>query len=97
MIVRHGTRYPGEKDIKSMKENLPVLRRNVIEKFQSNYSKLSKSFIHQLKGWKIDFDIHDSKILDSEGENEMTDLADRMQTRFPFIFRDSYDNQMYKV
>lgn len=31
MIVRHGTRYPGSKIIRKMRERLPVLRDSVIQ------------------------------------------------------------------
>jgi hypothetical protein len=31
MIVRHGTRYPGSKVIRKMKERLPMLRDSVIQ------------------------------------------------------------------
>jgi len=31
MIIRHGTRYPGSKVIRKMKERLPILRDSVIQ------------------------------------------------------------------
>lgn len=47
MIVRHGTRYPGSKIIRKMRERLPELRDTVIQNHKLKQGK------HFLELWEV--------------------------------------------
>ena len=96
-MVRHGTRFPGKKHIKSMVKNLPELQKKIIENFKSKNSQLSADSIEDFTKWKLYFDSTYAMNLAEEGEYELTDLAERMQARFPTIFPDNFDGELYKV
>lgn len=51
----------------------------------------------KLKKWKYNVSEEDQKKLTHEGEEEMLNLAKRMQNRFPSVFSRDYSNSSYKV
>lgn len=51
----------------------------------------------KLKKWKYNVSEEDQKKLTHEGEDEMLNLAKRMQNRFPSVFSRDYSNSSYKV
>lgn len=95
-LIRHGTRYPRREQILDFIEELPKIRNLIIENFHNNKTKLNEPEIAKLSKWKITFGPEYSKTLAEEGENEMIDLAERFQSRFPRILNQNYDNKTYK-
>ncbi|XP_021914875.1 multiple inositol polyphosphate phosphatase 1-like isoform X2 [Zootermopsis nevadensis] len=96
MIVRHGTRYPGSKIIRKMRERLPVLRDSVIQNHKLKRGRLCNEEIAALQTWSSHVEETDEKRLAHEGEDEMVELAERFQNRFPQILPDVYTNSTFK-
>lgn len=97
MIVRHGTRFPSRNLITEIHDKLPQIRDNVLKNYQSANSYLSKLQLDLLRNWKASMHEQDEKILAHEGEDEMINLAERMQLRLPEILPNIYSNSSYKV
>ncbi|XP_051168153.1 multiple inositol polyphosphate phosphatase 1 isoform X2 [Leptopilina boulardi] len=95
-LIRHGTRYPKRKQILSFIEKLPEIKNLILENFRLNKTTLTVSSALKFTKWKVTFDLNQSKTLAEEGENEMIDLAERFQSRFPSILIKNYDNTTYK-
>ncbi|XP_031781275.1 multiple inositol polyphosphate phosphatase 1 isoform X2 [Nasonia vitripennis] len=96
LVVRHGTRYPGKKHVKPMIKKLPKLKKKIVQSNNQNNSELSHDTIEKFNKWTLSFDEKQTMILANEGENELIDLAERMQSRFPNILVDNYDPELYK-
>lgn len=96
MIVRHGTRYPGSKVIRKMKERLPILRDSVIQNHKLKRGQLCKEEIAALLAWSPHVEEADEKRLAHEGEDEMVELAERFQNRFPQILPEVYTNSTFQ-
>lgn len=96
LILRHGTRYPGKKYIPSMIEKLPKLQKIILDNYKENESEFTDEDIDLFKGWKITFNEDDIMKLAEEGENEMIDIGERYQSRFPTLMPEIYDNQTYR-
>ncbi|KAF5307959.1 hypothetical protein FQR65_LT06526 [Abscondita terminalis] len=90
MILRHGTRNPTAKLIKQMKEDLRMIRDEILL-----YSDLNRYQREALKTWQIRLNTNDANTLAEEGKLEMFLLARRMQKRFPSMFPLTYSNQTY--
>lgn len=96
LIIRHGTRFPGKKVTARMVQSLPKLQRDIIERYKSNESMLPPDAIDDLIKWKLSVAIGDEMKLVEEGERELTDLAERFQSRFPTLLPEIYANQTFK-
>jgi hypothetical protein len=96
-MIRHGTRFPGKNHIISMKNNLPQLQKKIVKNLKKNNPKLFHDLIDNFNKWKLSFNDSDAMYLSDEGMNELIDLAERMQTRFPKLFVDDYSKDLYKV
>ncbi|XP_076289898.1 multiple inositol polyphosphate phosphatase 1 [Lasioglossum baleicum] len=96
LIVRHGTRYPGTKYLPSMIEKLPKLQQIILDNYQKGETNLNDEDIALFKDWKITFVENDTMRLADEGGNEMIDLAERYQSRFPSLMPEVYSNKTYR-
>lgn len=96
LIIRHGTRYPGKKYVPSLLYSLPKLKNIILNKYKENKTELTLEEASLLSTWKVPFAENDTMRLSEEGENEMIDLAERYQSRFPSLMPEAYDNQTYK-
>lgn len=97
LILRHGTRYPGKKYIPRMINELPQLQRIILENYENNITSLSSDDAALFKKWKPSFTQRNMMKLTTEGENEMIDLGERYQARFPSLMPEAYNNRTYKV
>lgn len=59
--------------------------------------RLRNSDLHALRKWKLKVDDTKEKILTHEGEDEMIDLAERLQIRFPSLLPSTYSNTTFYV
>ncbi|CAK9812393.1 Multiple inositol polyphosphate phosphatase 1 [Anthophora quadrimaculata] len=96
LVIRHGTRYPGKKYISSMIERLPQLQKIILDNYERNKTDLTEEDAASFKDWKISFNEDDIMKLAEEGENELIDLGERYQSRFPTLMPEVYDNQTYR-
>ncbi|XP_043496791.1 multiple inositol polyphosphate phosphatase 1-like [Polistes fuscatus] len=96
LILRHGTRYPGKKHVSHMTKDLLKLKEIILNNYKMNETNLSHDIIINLANWKMRFTENDTMNLAEEGENEMIDLGERYQSRFPTIMPETYDNKTYK-
>ncbi|XP_078044814.1 multiple inositol polyphosphate phosphatase 1 [Augochlora pura] len=96
LVVRHGTRYPGQKYVLPMIEMLPKLQQNILDNYQKGETTLNDEDIDLLKDWKITFTENDIMRLADEGGNEMIDLAERYQSRFSSLMPEIYSNKTYR-
>lgn len=62
-----------------------------------NKTNLTHDTIIKLSNWKLGFTKNDMMNLAKEGENEMIDLGERYQSRFPTIMPEIYNKRSYKV
>ncbi|CAL1684595.1 unnamed protein product [Lasius platythorax] len=96
LILRHGTRYPGKKYIPRMINDLPQLQRIILENYENNITSLSADDAALFKKWKLSITQRNMMKLAVEGENEMIDLGERYQARFPSLMPEAYNNQTYR-
>lgn len=97
MIIRHGTRNPGAKMIRKMRERLPELKEEILENHKNDIGNICKGDLKYLYGWLPHVEEIHEKHLTYEGEDEMVELAERFQKRFPNILPETYSNSSYKV
>ncbi|KYN27390.1 PREDICTED: multiple inositol polyphosphate phosphatase 1 [Trachymyrmex cornetzi] len=96
LIFRHGTRYPGKKYIPRMIEDLPELQHVILKNYENGATNLSADEAALFKKWKLTFTQGNMMKLAVEGENEMIDLGERYQARFPSLMPEAFNNQTYK-
>ncbi|XP_033225689.1 multiple inositol polyphosphate phosphatase 1 [Belonocnema kinseyi] len=96
LFIRHGTRFPDKKYAIRMIEEFPELQKLILTNFDANKTTLEASQVAKLAKWKMHFEKDDSKNIAEEGENEMIDLAERFQSRFPQLLKKDYTNNTYK-
>lgn len=97
MLIRHGTRNPGEKMILKIKTTLISLRTAILSNHNQTRGSLCDTDLAKLALWYPQIEIADQKRLVHEGEDEMVDLAERIQHRFPDLIPDDYSNSSFKV
>lgn len=51
--------------------------------------------MERLKFWHLNVSLKDNNKLVTEGEDELLELAERMQKRFPQLITDTYDPNLY--
>ncbi|KAK3930957.1 Multiple inositol polyphosphate phosphatase 1 [Frankliniella fusca] len=95
-MIRHGTRYPSVKIIKRMNDRLPVLRDLIVKVHEDGRGNLCEGEIHQLLKWTPQLKEEDEKKLTHEGEDELLELGERFQKRFPELLPETYSNSSYK-
>lgn len=95
MVIRHGTRNPSAAFIERMKDRLPEIRNLILENNPEPTQFLRYTDLYAFQKWKIKLRTSDEKRLTHEGEDEMLQLAERMQARFPNILRPIYSNTSY--
>ncbi|XP_073834052.1 multiple inositol polyphosphate phosphatase 2 [Musca autumnalis] len=91
-IIRHGTRNPSKKIIKQAKIKLTALKEELLTKGDA---ELCPKFFEHLKVWSFNVSTEEEKYLVAEGEDELIELAERMQNRFPTLLADEYDPQTF--
>lgn len=77
-----------------MNNRLIEIRDQIIE---SPDSKICFNDLLQLRTWIPEVDPKESKFLVMEGEDELLELAERFQNRFPDLLKDVYHNSSYRV
>lgn len=80
-----------------MIEKLPKLRQIILDNYETGKTDLTAEEADLFKNWTIIFIEDDIMKLAIEGENEMIDLGERYQSRFPTLMPEIYDNKTYKV
>ena len=58
---------------------------------------LCSDIVRQLSKWTPEVENTDEKKLTHEGEDELLELAERFQRRFPKLLPEIYSNSSYKV
>ncbi|XP_011883684.1 PREDICTED: uncharacterized protein LOC105570842, partial [Vollenhovia emeryi] len=96
LILRHGTLYPGKKYIPRMIDDLPELQHVILKNHANGATNLSADDVALFRGWKLPFGRGHMMKLALEGENEMIDLGERYQARFPSLMPEAFDNRTYK-
>ena len=91
-VIRHGTRNPSAKMIRKMSTDLYKFRDEIL-----NNSLICDNDKKLFKSWKCDLKEDQEKLLVLEGEDEMINLAERIQNRFPGLLSERYENSSYKV
>lgn len=90
--IRHGTRNPSKKVIKQAKSKLTALKEELLTKEDT---ELCPKFFENLRTWSFNISADEEKYLVAEGEDELIELAERMQNRFPTLLAEEYDPQMF--
>ncbi|XP_015031938.2 multiple inositol polyphosphate phosphatase 1 [Drosophila willistoni] len=92
--IRHGTRMPSKSVIARAQERLTVIQDMLLQQAKP---KLCAKELEQLRKWSWQHfnPEDDEKLLMAEGENELIELAERMQLRFPSLLPDPYDPDWY--
>lgn len=97
LILRHGTRYPGKKDVPRIINELPQLQHMILRNYENNITSLSVDDAALFEKWKLPLAQRDMMKLTEEGQNEMIDLGERYQARFPSLMPEAFNNQTYRV
>lgn len=58
---------------------------------------LTEEQLKKLEQWTSDMPVEQEKYLTLEGQDEMILLAERVQTKFPHIVKQIYDNNTFQV
>ncbi|GLV32949.1 Multiple inositol polyphosphate phosphatase 2 [Carabus blaptoides fortunei] len=82
--------------INDMTENLPRLRDQILSNSATSKVQLTEHALRAIRDWHVQINADDEKLLTHEGEDEMLNLAERMQLRYPTILSDIYSNTSYK-
>lgn len=77
-----------------MKNRLIEIRDQIVE---SHSSKICFNDLLNLRAWNPEVDPKEAKFLVMEGEDELLELAERFQNRFPSLLSDVYHNSSYRV
>ncbi|XP_011170916.1 multiple inositol polyphosphate phosphatase 1 isoform X2 [Solenopsis invicta] len=96
LILRHGTRYPGKKYMPHMVDDLPELQHVILKNYANGVINMSADDVALFRKWKLSFAQGNAMKLAVEGENEMIDLGERYQARFPILMPEAFNNQTYK-
>ncbi|XP_062141359.1 multiple inositol polyphosphate phosphatase 1-like isoform X2 [Drosophila sulfurigaster albostrigata] len=94
-IIRHGTRNPSKSVILHAKTRLVELQSLILQQTKPP-AHLCADDLKQLRRWNWDhIEPDDEKLLVAEGEDELIELAERMQLRFPKLLPDLYNPEWY--
>ena len=91
-VIRHGTRNPSKKVIAQIKIQLKSLRDSILSSKNSN---LCPKHLESLRKWNFTVLEEEEKYLVAEGEDELIELAERMQNRFPKLMPEVYNPKQY--
>ncbi|KAM8719677.1 hypothetical protein ACLKA7_005841 [Drosophila subpalustris] len=92
-IIRHGTRNPSKSVILHAQKRLVELQAQLLQQSQPN---LCPDDLRQLRRWSWEhIEPDDEKFLVAEGEDELIELAERMQLRFPQLLPDLYNPEWF--
>ncbi|XP_004524101.2 multiple inositol polyphosphate phosphatase 1 [Ceratitis capitata] len=91
-VIRHGTRNPSKEHIEGTKFRLVQLKEQILKNPQT---KLCPEELIRLRFWNFNISSEEEKYLTAEGEDELQELAERMQNRFPNLLVDEYDPDLY--
>ncbi|EDW05961.1 multiple inositol polyphosphate phosphatase 1 isoform X2 [Drosophila mojavensis] len=92
-IIRHGTRNPSKSVILQAKERLSEIQTQILAQSESN---LCDDELKRLRRWSWShIEPDDEKLLVAEGEDELIELAERFQLRFPKLLPDLYDPEWF--
>lgn len=80
-----------------MINELPQFQHIILKNYENNITNLSAGDAALFKKWKLSLTQRDMMKLATEGENEMIDLGERYQARFPSLMPETFNNQTYKV
>ncbi|KAJ6636219.1 Multiple inositol polyphosphate phosphatase 1 [Pseudolycoriella hygida] len=92
-VIRHGTRNPKRKIIDAINIKLTNIRNEIIER---RNPKLCPQDIERLRSWESQINVDEEKHLTYEGNDELLQLAERVQNRFPSILPEQFDESSYK-
>lgn len=80
-----------------MIDELPRIQRIILKNYANNATNLPADVAALFEQWNLQITQHDMMKLAPEGENEMIDLGERYQARFPSLMPEAYSNETYKV
>lgn len=95
MLTRHGTRYPGKKEINNIKNILPGLQSSIIENAEKRGNvSLCEEDLELLKTWIVDpyLSTETSKYLSKQGERDLESLGKRIKGSFPELLENDSDD-----
>ncbi|EDW52981.1 multiple inositol polyphosphate phosphatase 1 [Drosophila sechellia] len=93
-IIRHGTRNPSESVILQAQNRLSEIKKRILDQ---TTPPICTAELKKLRQWHW---MHlnateDEKLLVAEGEDELIELAERMQRRFPDLLPELYNPEWY--
>ncbi|XP_053996568.1 multiple inositol polyphosphate phosphatase 1-like [Hylaeus anthracinus] len=100
MLARHGTRYPGRKEIKSMKKKLSELQDDIIDNHKKHgRGGLCKESIKMLKKWKVNPDLSKDtqKYLTEQGEEDLKLMGARYKDYFPELLQSNSSKYKFRA
>jgi len=85
-VVRHGTRYPMKEFMNNFRQ-LKQLRVKILEAVDEGQSLLCNGDVKELKMWKFQFNVEQSRQLHPEGKKDMRSLGERWLVRLPELLK----------
>lgn len=95
-MIRHGTRNPSNDIIRRMNDHLPSLRDKIVLHHKEGKGSLCGDEVRQLSKWAPGLEESENKKLTHEGEDELIELGERFQKRFPELLPEIYSNSSFK-
>lgn len=97
LLMRHGTRYPSERNFQALNSKIPMIKEAILNKCKAGQCLLTEEQLKYFVDWKFNVEINQAVLLAPEGKNELIQLAKRFQSRFPTLLPKQYTNDTYKV
>ncbi|XP_016976716.1 multiple inositol polyphosphate phosphatase 1 [Drosophila rhopaloa] len=93
-IIRHGTRNPSESVILKAQNRLSEIKKLILDQPKP---PICSAELKKLRHWSWNHlnATEDEKLLVAEGEDELIELAERMQHRFPDLLPELYSPEWY--
>lgn len=80
-----------------MKDKLPVLRDAILKNHKEKRGSLCEDDLENLEDWEFRANVTEDKFLVKEGHEELKNLGDRFQERFPELLTRPFENDSYVV
>ena len=96
-LLRHGTRYPSEKEVKTLSGAIPDLQRRLRENVAAGRVTLCPEAVERILAWRLNVSVDEGNTLTAQGQRDMLGIAGRLQQRYPQFFRRNADPDSFTV
>lgn len=96
-LLRHGTRYPSENEVKTLSAAIPDLQRRLRENLAAGRVTLCSEAVERILAWTLNVSVDQGNTLTAQGQQDMLGIAARLQQRYPQFFLRNTDPDSFTV